>query len=169
VQNAAGKMTLGQGSEILMMLAMPWIFRRVSLKGILVWGLLAWTVRYALLAFGNAGAGMWMFYAAILVHGICYDFFFMTGQLYTDQEAPANLRGTAQGFYTFLTYGVGIFLGSMASGIAVDVFTRDGRREWSGVWLVSAIGSFAILMLVALFFRSKRKIGDSEQALREAA
>ena len=97
VLNAAGKMTFGQASEVGMMLLMPFIFRRFSVKAILLWGLIAWSVRYALLAFGNAGSGMWMFYVAILLHGICYDFFFMTGQLYTDQEAPANLRAPRRG------------------------------------------------------------------------
>ena len=90
VANAAGKMTLGQVSEVGVMLLMPLIYRRFTLKAILLIGLLAWSVRYALLAFGNTGGGMWMFYAAILMHGVCFDFFFMTGQLYTDQEAPAH-------------------------------------------------------------------------------
>jgi nucleoside transporter len=97
VVNAAGKMTLGQVSEVALMLAMPIIFRYFSVRGILLSGLLAWGIRYVLLAYGNAGPGMWMFYIAILLHGICYDFFFVTGQLYTDQEAPAHLRSTAQG------------------------------------------------------------------------
>jgi MFS family permease len=131
-------------------------------KAILLWGLIAWSVRYALLAAGNAGSGVWMFYVAITLHGICYDFFFMTGQLYTDQEAPANLRGAAQGFITFVTYGVGMFVGSMLSGVAVDYFTTTSgatvTRDWHGFWLSSSAGAFLILMLVAAFFRSKNKI-----------
>ncbi|MEO7649144.1 MAG: MFS transporter, partial [Bryobacteraceae bacterium] len=93
VQNAAGKMTLGQVSEVGVMLLMPFIYKRFTLKSILLIGLLAWAVRYALLAYGNPNDGMWMFYAAILMHGVCFDFFFMTGQLYTDQVAPPDLRG----------------------------------------------------------------------------
>ena len=100
VVNAAGKMTLGQMSEIGMMLAMPFVFRSLSVRAILLVGLLAWAVRYVLLAYGNPGPGVWMFYLAILLHGVCYDFFFVTGQLYTDQEAPPHLRSTAQGFIT---------------------------------------------------------------------
>ena len=96
------------------------------MRAILLVGLLCWSVRYGLLAPGNAGPGMWMFYIAILLHGVCFDFFFMTGQLYTDQEAPPNLRGTAQGLLTFLTYGVGMFIGSMLSGVALDYFTSGG-------------------------------------------
>jgi MFS family permease len=115
-------------------------------------------VRYGLLAAGNAGPAMWMFYFAILLHGFCFDFFFMTGQLYTDQEAPAHLRGTAQGFLTFLTYGVGMFIGSMLSGVALDFFTTAGKHDWTTFWLSSAGGSFAILLLVAAFFRTNAKV-----------
>ena len=162
VVNAAGKMTLGQVSEVVMMLLMPVIFRRASVKAILMLGLLAWSVRYGLLAYGNPGAGMWMFYVAILLHGICYDFFFMTGQLYTDQEAPAHLRGTAQGLITFLTYGVGMFIGSLLSGGAVDYFTTTVgttmTRNWNGFWMSSALSAFVILLLITVFFRSSSKI-----------
>jgi nucleoside transporter len=162
VQNAAGKMTLGQVAEVGAMLAMPFIFRRVTVKAILVAGLFAWSLRYGLLAYGNAGPGIWMFYVAILLHGICFDFFFMTGQLYTDQEAPAKLRGTAQGFLTFVTYGVGMFIGSLLSGVTVDIFTSGTgasvTRDWRAFWLTSAAGAFVILLLVAALFQSKSKI-----------
>ena len=100
--------------------------------------------------------------SAILLHGICYDFFFVTGQLYTDQEAPPHLRSTAQGFITFVTYGVGMLVGSLLSGGALDYFTTTtgGRsvRNWTGFWLSSALMSFAIMLLVLLFFRSSRRI-----------
>ena len=126
-------------------------------------GLLAWSVRYTLLALGNAGSGMWMFYLAILLHGVCFDFFFMTGQIYTDQVAPANLRGTAQGFLTFLTYGVGMFTGSLLSGVAVDFFTTT-TRNWKGFWVSSALGAFLIFMLVAALFRSSSSVQSSAVA-----
>jgi nucleoside transporter len=172
VQNAAGKMTLGQVSEVGAMLLMPLIFRRWSLKAILLLGLLAWSVRYGFLAYGNAGAGMWMFYAAILLHGVCFDFFFMTGQLYTDQEAPANLRGTAQGLITFLTYGIGMFVGSVLSGGVLDYFTTTHgavtTRNWPAFWTISALGAFAIFLLVAALFRSKGKIHTPEESIAVA-
>jgi nucleoside transporter len=162
VENAAGKMTLGQISETAVMLAMPLIFRIVSVRGVLLIGLLSWAVRYVLLAYGNPGAGMWMFYSAIVLHGVCYDFFFVTGQLYTDQEAPPHLRSTAQGFITFLTYGVGMLVGSLLSGYFVDYFTTavGGQviRNWRGFWMSSATMSFVIMLLVFLFFRSNEKI-----------
>jgi len=160
--NAAGKMTLGQVSEVGMMLVMPFILRHMSVKRILMLGLAAWTVRYTLLAFGDAGRGAWMFYVAILVHGVCYDFFFMTGQLYTDQQAPAHLRSAAQGFLTFMTYGVGMYAGSLISGNALDFFTTgsgaDAVRNWKTFWLTSAAGAFAILLIVGVMFRSRAKI-----------
>jgi nucleoside transporter len=162
VQNAAGKMALGQVSEVGMMLIMPFLLRRMTVRNILIMGMLAWTVRYALLAFGNAGIAMWMFYVAILLHGVCYDFFFMTGQLYTDQEAPPNLRGAAQGLITFLTYGVGMFIGSVSSGVTIDHFTHTigdvVTRDWRAFWLTSSLASFVVLLLIALFFRSRSRI-----------
>ena len=162
VENAAGKMALGQAAEVVMMLLMPFILRRVTVRSILIMGLLAWTVRYVLLAYGNPYGGLWMFYVAILLHGICYDFFFMTGQLYTDQEAPANLRSAAQGLITFLTYGVGMLIGSLLSGRAVDYFTHTVggvvTRNWQAFWLTSAFSAFLILLLIAVFFRSRSRI-----------
>jgi nucleoside transporter len=158
VQNAAGKMTLGQASEVVMMLVMPLVLRRVTVKGILLMGLFAWSLRYALLAYGNADAGMWMFYLAIILHGVCYDFFFMTGQLYTDQEAPQHLRSAAQGLITFMTYGIGMFIGSYISGFAVDFFTTPAGHNWRGFWTTSSLASFVILLMIAFFFRSHNRI-----------
>ena len=163
VVNAAGKMTLGQFSEVAMMLAMPIAFRLVNVRGILLVGLTAWALRYVLLAFGNPNAGMWMFYVAILLHGVCYDFFFVAGQLYTDQAAPAHLRSTAQGFITVVTYGVGMLVGSLLSGGALDYFSTASAagvvRNWMSFWLSAAAMSFAITVLVLLFFRSKARVG----------
>ena len=173
VANAAGKMTLGQASEVGMMLAMPFVFRRVSVKGILLIGLAAWSLRYGLLAAGNAGPLMWMFYIAILVHGVCFDFFFVTGMLYTDQEAPPSLRNTAQGFYTFLTYGIGMFIGSELSGIAVDFFTTGTAdhpvRHWTNFWLSSSASAFVLFLAIALFFGGKTLIQSKQDELVEKA
>jgi len=168
VVNAAGKMTLGQASEVGMMLIMPWVLKRLSVKGILVMGLAAWAIRYFLLAHGDAGPGVWMFYVAILLHGVCYDFFFMTGQLYTDQQAPAHLRSAAQGFITFITYGIGMYAGSLISGNALDFFTTGtgaaAVRDWKHFWASSALGALAILLIVALLFRSKAHIEATPDA-----
>jgi nucleoside transporter len=166
VVNAAGIMTLAQGSEVIMMLAMPFIFRYLSVRHIVIVGLVCWAVRYALFGLGNAGGGMWMFYIAILLHGAAYDFFFMTGQLYTDQVAPQHLRNTAQGFITFLTYGVGMLLGSLLSGGAVDYFTSTVNgamvRDWRSFWMFSSAMSAAILVMILITFRTNEKIQPKE-------
>jgi nucleoside transporter len=169
VENAAGKMALGQASEVGMMLLMPFILRRLTVKNILIMGLLAWSVRYMLLAYGNPYGGLWMFYLAILLHGLCYDFFFMTGQLYTDQEAPAHLRSAAQGVITFLTYGVGMLIGSLASGRTIDYFTRVSggvlTRNWQSFWISSASTAFVILLFLAIFFRNNSKIQSTKPSV----
>ena len=122
VTNAAGKMTLGQMSEIFFMLVMPWFFRRLGVKYMLLAGMAAWMARYVFFAYGNNADLVWMLYAGILLHGICYDFFFVTGQIYVDTKAPPDLRAAAQGFIAFVTLGVGMLIGSWASGRVVDAF-----------------------------------------------
>lgn len=167
VVNAAGKMTLGQASEVVMMLLMPFIFRLWSVRTILLVGLSAWAIRYVLLAYGDPQAGMWMFYLAILLHGVCFDFFFVTGYLYTDQVAPPGLRSTAQGFITFATYGLGMLIGSLLSGGVLDYFSitnPDGTitRNWASFWLSSATMSFAITLIVLFFFRTSVSVRSAQ-------
>jgi nucleoside transporter len=154
VEGAARKMTLGQMSEIGFMLLMPWCFRRMGVKVMLLVGMAAWATRYLFFAYGNASALMWMLYAGILLHGVCYDFFFVTGQIYVDKKAPIEVRAAAQGLIAFVTLGVGWFLGSWASGRVVDAFATSPGHDWHRVWLVPAAGAAAVLLLFALFFRS---------------
>jgi nucleoside transporter len=166
VTNAAGKMTLGQMSEIVFMILMPWFFRRLGVKYMLLVGMFAWVARYLLFAYGNNEALVWMLYAGILLHGVCYDFFFVTGQIYVDQKAPANLRAAAQGFITFVTYGVGMLIGSWLSGKVVDIYSvaiagAATRHDWNRIWLVPAAGAAIVLVLFAVFFRSGH---DSREA-----
>jgi nucleoside transporter len=163
VSNAAGKMTLGQMSEIFFMLVMPWFFRRLGVKYMLLAGMAAWTARYTLFAFGDNGSLVWMLYGGILLHGVCYDFFFVTGQIYVDQKAPGDLRAAAQGLIAFVTLGVGMLIGSWVSGRVVDAF-RVGAdaHAWNQVWLVPAAGAAAVLVLFAVFF-----VAGAEAAARE--
>jgi nucleoside transporter len=165
VTNAAGKMTLGQMSEIFFMLVMPWFFRRLGVKWMLLVGMAAWTARYTFFAFGDNGSLVWMLYAGILLHGICYDFFFVTGQIYVDRKAPPDLRAAAQGFIAFVTLGVGMFIGSWASGRVVDLFARSGGgHDWHQVWLVPAAGAALVLVVFALFFREREDERDAAVA-----
>jgi len=158
VTNAAGKMTFGQMSEIFFMLVMPWFFRRLGVKYMLLTGMAAWAARYMLFAGGNNGSLVWMLYAGILLHGVCYDFFFVTGQIYVDRRAPLDLRAAAQGFIAFATLGVGMFIGSWFSGRIVDAFSILSGAEvthiWGKIWVFPAAGAAAVLILFALFFRS---------------
>jgi nucleoside transporter len=159
VSNAAGKMTLGQMSEIGFMLVMPWFFRRLGVKYMLLVGMAAWAARYVLFATGDNGAMVWALYAGILLHGICYDFFFVTGQIYVDQRAPKDLRAAAQGLIAFVTLGIGMFIGSLISGRVVDAFLVSADpplHAWDRIWLVPAAGAAAVLILFALFFRTGR-------------
>ena len=163
VPYAAEKMTLGQVSEIGMMLLMPFVFRVASVRVILLVGLLAWAVRYVLLGVGDPGPGVWMFYLAIILHGVCFDFFFVTGQLYTDQQAPPHLRSAAQGFITAMTYGVGMLVGSFLSGGVLDYFSTTAAngaivRDWASFWFTSAAMSAVIMLLVLFFFRTPARI-----------
>jgi nucleoside transporter len=149
VSNAAGKMTMGQMSELFFMLVMPWFFRRLGIKVMMLVGMAAWAARYALFAMGNNGSLVWMLYAGIIVHGVCYDFFFVTGQIYVDQKAPIELRAAAQGFIAFVTLGVGMFIGSWLSGAVVDAF----QHHWDRIWLVPSAGAAVVLVMFAIFFR----------------
>ena len=157
VQNAAGKMTMGQMSELIFMVTLPWFFKWLGVKWTLVLGMLAWVARYLLFGFGNSGDLVWMLYVGIILHGICYDFFFVTGQVYVDQKAPVALRAAAQGLITFITYGIGMFLGSYLSGWVVDLYAKTTAagvpHEWRAIWMVPAIGSAIVLLIFLLGFR----------------
>src|SRR5271170_7015178 len=162
VHNAAGKMTGGQMSELFCMLLIPWFFRRLGVKYMLVAGMSAWVLRYLLFAYGNADSNVWMFWLGILLHGICYDFFFVTGQIYIDRKASAALRAAAQGLITFITYGAGMFVGSWLSGAVVERYTTTSPtgatlHAWQSIWLVAASASAAVLILFLVTFTDKEK------------
>lgn len=162
VKNAAGKMTGGQLSELVCMLLIPFFFRKLGVKYMLAAGMFAWVLRYMLFAYGNAGAGVWMFWGGILLHGICYDFFFVTGQIYIDRKAPPDLRSAAQGLIAFITLGMGMFVGSWVSGVLVDRFTLTAvngavTHDWRAVWLSAAVISAAVLVAFLLIFSEKER------------
>jgi nucleoside transporter len=157
ITNAAAKQTLGQWSEIACLLVMPWFFVRLGIKGLMLVAMLAWVLRYGLFAYGDAGPLAWMFYVGILVHGISYDFFFVSGQIYVDQKAPRHIRAAAQGFITLVTYGAGMFVGSFIGGWVVDRYAGVGgdpaRHDWTSIWLVPAAMAALVLLLFAAFFK----------------
>ena len=154
VENAAGKQTMGQMSEIFFMLVMPFFFLRLGVKNLLLIGMGAWAVRYVMFAYGNASSLVWMLYVGIILHGVCYDFFFVTGQIYVDRAADIKIRGAAQGFIAFLTYGAGMFVGSMISGLVASKYQiNPTTHDWKSIWLIPAAGAAAVLVLFAIAFR----------------
>jgi nucleoside transporter len=156
MRNAASKMTLGQFFEIGFMLLLPLALVRLGVKRILLLGMAAWALRYVLFAYGNAGSLVWMLYIGIILHGVCYDFFFVTGQIYVDQQASVTIRAAAQGLLAFITQGVGLFIGSLVSGPVVDAYrTAAGGHDWRAIWLVPAAGAAVILVLFAVLFRPR--------------
>ena len=160
VQNAAGKMTGGQMSEVLCMLLIPWFFRRLGVKYMLAVGMLAWVVRYVAFAYGNADALVWMLWLGIILHGICFDFFFVVGQIYIDREAPPTLRAATQGLITFLTYGAGMFIGAWLSGRVVEAYTRAGANgavvhDWQSIWMFAGICAAVVLVFFLVAFSDK--------------
>ncbi len=162
MENVAGKMTMGQMSEIFFLLVMPFFFVRLGVKKMLLVGMLCWAVRYGLFAYGNAGSLVAMLYIGIIIHGICYDFFFVAGQIYTDKKASPQIRAAAQGFIAFVTLGVGSFIGSNLSGWVVDRFTVEGVVNWQSVWLVPAVMAVVVMVGFAILFNDK--VGAEELA-----
>lgn len=169
VANAAGKMTGGQMSELFCMLLIPWFFRRLGVKWMLVSGMLAWVLRYVFFAYGDPGSGVWMLWLGILLHGICYDFFFVTGQIYTDRKAPLAYRSAAQGLITLITYGVGMLVGSWLSGLIVDKYATvlpDGSaaHNWHAIWIVASACSLVVLILFTAVFKDNEDEADNTLA-----
>ena len=167
MQGAAAKQSMGQMSEVVFMILMPWFFVRLGVKKMLLIGMLAWVVRYAFFANGSIGAAEWMLYAGILLHGICYDFFFVTGQIYVDRKAPAEIRASAQGFIALITYGVGIGLGSILAGVVGDAFTTGNTKNWPMIWWIPCALAAAIALFFALTF--KDRTADKADALEMQA
>lgn len=158
MESAASKMALGQASEAIFLLLMPLIFVRWGVKKMLIAGMLAWVLRYVLFAYGNVDSGLWMLILGIVLHGICYDFFFVTGQIYTDNFAGEKFRSAAQGLITLATYGVGMLIGYAISGMVADSnILADGTHAWQSIWLVPAIIAAVVMLLFGLLFREKKR------------
>jgi nucleoside transporter len=169
VANATGKQTIGQMSEVLFMLAIPLFLRTFGMKTTLLVGMLAWACRYLLFAFGNAGELAFMLIVGIALHGVCYDFFFVSGQIYTDSKAGAQHKAAAQGLITLATYGLGMLIGFSAAGFIDDRYAVAGVHDWRSIWLYPAAFAAVIFVLFAATFRNERLAYDGAAAAPAAA
>jgi nucleoside transporter len=151
-------MSLGQVSEVLFMFLLPFAYGRFGVKKILIVGLLAWIIRFAFFGYGDAASSTWMLYAAILLHGVCYDFFFVSGMIYTDKKAGEKIKSQAQALISLATYGIGMLIGSKVAGKVKDMYTTDEVTNWLNVWLVPAgIAAVSLIFLVLFFKDTKSK------------
>jgi nucleoside transporter len=161
MQNAAGKMTLGQMSEVIFLVLIPFFFVRLGVKKMLLVGMGAWALRYVLFAFGNNTDLVAMLYLGLILHGVCFDFFFVTGQIYVDRTAPNAIRSSAQGFIHVATYGAGMLIGSWVSGVIVDsyAYVENGAtlHQWQSIWLIPAAMAAVVMALFIVFFKEPER------------
>jgi nucleoside transporter len=154
--NATGKLTIGQMSEVGFMLLLPVFLLRFGIKKTLLLGMLAWGVRYVLFAYGGPDNVSVLLITGIALHGICYDFFFVSGQIYTDSKAGEHYRSAAQGLITLATYGVGMLIGFSVAGAITDRFLVDGQHDWFHIWIYPAGFAAGVMILFALLFREEK-------------
>ena len=167
IENAAMKMTGAQVSDVVFLLLLPFLLRRLGVKGILILGMVAWTVRFALLTqFPQSGGAAWMLLVAIAVHGMCYDYIFVMGRMYVDQRATPDIRAATQGFHAFVTLGAGMFVGSWLAGVVGQHYTHAGglTHAWSNIWLVPAVMSAALIFVFAVLFQDRKPAIDAPDA-----
>ncbi|MES2803997.1 MAG: nucleoside permease [Bacteroidota bacterium] len=166
VENPTGKMAIGQISEALFLLLIPVFFTRFGFKKTILVGMLAWAIRYVLFAYGNGDDLSFMLIIGIALHGICYDFFFVSGQIYTNSKAGEKYKSAAQGLITLATYGVGMLIGFAVAGWITDNYKMlDGAINWEMVWIIPAGIALAVFLLFALLFNEKNKVEETSSAV----
>ncbi len=158
VENPTGKMTIGQISEVLFLLLLPVFFTKYGFKKTILVGMLAWALRYALFAYGNAGQLSFMLIIGIALHGICYDFFFVSGQIYTNSKAGEKYKSAAQGLITLATYGIGMLIGFAIAGKITDAYKISEKVfDYKMIWLIPSAIAAGVFLLFAVFFKGEKK------------
>lgn len=157
IDNAAAAMSLGQVAEVIFLFAFPLMFLKLRYKGSIVAAIVAWVLMYGFFALGAYTGQTGFIYAVLPLHGFCFTFFFVSGQLFVDEKAPSSLRNAAQGLITFATYGVGKYMGSLVAGNVVDEFTTSqGSYDWVSVWTVPFVMAVVILIGFVVLFKDKK-------------
>jgi nucleoside transporter len=160
-KNIAATQTIGQASETLFMLLMPLFFRRLGIKWMLAAGMLAWALRYSLFAMGAPDLVTWMILSGIALHGVCYDFFFVAGQIYVDTKASPQIRAQSQGLIIFVTYGVGLLVGAQIAGSVYNSFLGNATsltlQQWQSFWWIPAVFALVVLILFIVSFKDSSK------------
>jgi nucleoside transporter len=155
VEAAAAVQSLGQASEVVFLLLLPFLLKRLGLKKTLAIGMAAWALRYICFAWGDSGGLYWLLLLGLLLHGVCYDFFFVAGQIYTNRFAGDRFRSSAQGLITLATYGIGILIGSLVSGPIVDYFATPDNHAWRQIWIIPAVIAGVVLVAFLLLFKDR--------------
>ena len=153
---AAAVMSLGQISEALFILLLPIFLKRYGIKITLIVGMLAWVIRYILFAYGDVGETSWMLILGVILHGICYDFFFVSGQIYTDNKAGEQFKSSAQGLITLATYGLGMLIGFRSAGYITDQYAVDGGHDWTQIWIIPSGFALLVLIFFILTFKNEK-------------
>ncbi len=156
MEAAAAKMTLGQISEVLFLSLLPFFIKRFGFKSTLIVGILAWGLRYLLFSLGADGINSWMLILGIILHGICYDFFFVSGQIYTNLKCKPEYKSSAQGLITLATYGLGMLIGFRIAGYLTDLYVITDGHDWEKIWIQPSIFSFVILILFIFTFKNEQ-------------
>jgi len=157
VENSTAWASLGQISEVAFMLLLPFFFKKFGFKKTILFGMLAWAIRYVLFAYGNNGDLFFMIITGIALHGICYDFFFVSGQIYTDSKAGEKVKSAAQGLITLATYGVGMLVGFWIAGQVVDKnLLSDGSHAWQDIWIFPAVFAVVVMVIFAVLFKDEK-------------
>jgi nucleoside transporter len=154
IENPGFKMTFGQMSEVLFLISLPWFFKRFGFKGVLIMGLIAWSLRYLLFDLNSAP---WMIIVGILLHGACYDFVYVAGQVYIDSKATPAIRAQGQGLFVMISYGIGQGLGTIAGGQIFNSIVTDAQSpgQWKAFWMVPLIFAIIVTLMFAFGFRDK--------------
>ena len=156
MSRAAAVMSLGQISEALFILLLPIFLKRYGIKITLIVGMLAWVIRYILFAYGDVGEKSWMLILGVILHGICYDFFFVSGQIYTDNKAGEQFKSSAQGLITLATYGLGMLIGFRSAGYITDQYVVDGGHDWTQIWMIPSGFALLVLIFFVLTFKNEK-------------